>query len=314
MIKIFEVGLKDMTKPWDIDSLKYGNFIGKEGFQQQILVYSGVHVKSIDTEMKEVTDKLSVRVTTITFDEHVRFYPSPHTLNVSVQKCGNIEDKREEFEEVLFLFIMNREYPMLRYKTDYDIVNTFHHTKEGAEETYYGCMMIIPSKDYFSDKDPILTLQMKDNNDFRYFSVVNGDIQSSIIRNPKVVEGLNSGWKKRKGKSLFFQVTPIGLRTTLLIGRDKDLPDYVIDEISEKWTHSKNSERLEVFLLPDNVNPEAPAKAYLNKLQNIITGRPKIRAVTIYEDAVQPAALLELKFLYVFTMDHTGTVKTIKSN
>ena len=84
--------------------------------------------------------------------------------------------------------------------------------------------------------------------------------------------------------------------------------------LSEKWTHSKNSERLEVFLLPDNVNPEAPAKAYLNKLQNIITGRPKIRAVTIYEDAVQPAALLELKFLYVFTMDHTGTVKTIKSN
>lgn len=333
MIKIFEIGLTG-EKPWEIETNKFGKFLQKKGLPQQIRIPNEASVENDFTaEIEDITKESPVyrledgtavpmHVTTVRFatNDPVMYIPDPRSMNVSVQKCGNLAKHLDGSGEVLVILLMGMQIPIVRYKTSFDIVNTFHNTKFGDDEKYFGCMIAVPSKEY---DDEIIRMQIKDGKNFRFLSISgkekDGDeidvAVTSIIHNDRILKSLDSEWKKKKERAVFFNVSNgKGVRTSLIVGKEKDLQDEVVNELLEKYCHVKNTEDIRVFKVPNNVNPEGPAKTLMKELENILDERPKTRALTIYNDAVQLKALNKMRLLYVFGMDNHGTVTTLKSN
>lgn len=319
MIKIFEIGTTESPYLWKKEATKYGDFVVRDNLPQQVRLDHeyGCDVLWMDSKTHESeTGEFVVKETTIALtDEKIRCYPDPKSMNVVIRKAKPLlgNSKMTSIGEVLVIVIIDMNFPMVRYRTNYDIMNTFHNTRNNAEQRYYGCMICVPEEDFGTDKE-IIRIQAKDGKSFRFMNICDGKFNTSIIHNYKILKTIKSDWKKKRERGTLFHVSATGNRTSFLIGREKDLPEETLNEIVEKWNDPKNLDDLQVFYVPDNVNPEAPSKDLIETLRTILNTAPKTRAVTIYNHAISVDVLKQFRLLYVFGMETDGTVKVIRSN
>lgn len=311
MLRIIEVGLSD--NPWKKEKNTYGVFINKETFPQGIRLVdkSNFSEEESTTRVEEypIGNGDVIRVTDFQFPNTlVNFYTESASLNMSARYAK--EDRNS-----MVVVMISTKYQMVQYRTDMDICNTFHYTKEGASEMYYGCAMLTPEDAPNSKEGAIMQLQFKCGEEYRFLMIGGSEnpVTTSVIRKPNILNALKITWKKNKEKGRFFMVNDRGIRTRILIV-PWDISEDAIGELIESSCYQYNDDEIRVIRLSKQSNSKEISKEDLELIKTEMQTKPKKRAYTSYGMNLPMEVLKELRPMYVFRMDSTGEVRTVKSN
>ena len=104
-----------------------------------------------------------------------------------------------------------------------------------------------------------------------------------------------------------------GIRTRILIV-PWDISEDAIGELVESSCYQYNDDEIRVIRLSKQSNSREISKEDLELIKTEMQTKPKKRAYTSYGMNLPMEVLKELRPMYVFRMDSTGEVRTVKSN
>lgn len=278
----------------------------------------------IEDGKDKLNDMLNASTTGITDAENGLFFSSSKFLpfDTSISKENyNILLRKKKDEEVLdSLLIVDiaSDIKLLRYMSEYEILNSYHSGRTESES--YGCFIKIPV-DIEPEKE-ICRLQTNEGKKFYQYIITVDDIKKFEIKNPTSIMTLKKiDLSMKKGKSVHgFKVTPTVFPTKFLLsipnenesGEDalKRIREFVIEKYPET-----DSDPFAIILLQKSQTKES----ILEDLTDIFTDPEfsngiAIKAVTTYNYRLDYSIIKALKINYIFNLDSTGNLKTVKSN
>ena len=320
------IGLKENTNPWEIKPNKRSAIIDRDSVFARIKLAKPLYDEySLETLTDMFTRDVIRKETKDDFisSHTVGKFPtfkteiSKDNYNILMKK---IQDDSEG-DSLVILDLFTKVH-LLRYMSDYEIINTYHSVKEKNVKPTIGCFIKIPSG--LPDDAELCRLQVLEKEKFYQYIVTMSSVQRFEIENPTVIATLK---KIRENKVKYkiqtgFTVNPSDFPSVVITASVKDeeynSDEYVknlIKEVGDCITShypSMEETAFAIAVIPESFTDDEIVETIKETMKEITP--TMVKTITSYNSRLTRKVIAKLKVNYVFALSKDGTLKTIKSN
>lgn len=321
--KIIKVAIgENYTVDWSVEGDKKALLLSRNGISTKLKLARPFVVEDGKDKLNEM---LNGNITGITDEENKVYFTSsdfiPFDMSISKENYNILLRKKKEEGEVNSLLIidMSTNVMLLRYMSNFEIANSYHSDRK-AKNSSYGCFIKLPSE--VEAETELCRIQTFENKKFYQYIITMNDIKKFEINKPSSVgklKKIKESMTKHRIQS-GFKVTPKVFPTKFIVSAVKD-EDNMGEElntirsfVTEKFPEV-NDEPLGIILVPRNQTNQG----LIEDLKDILADPEysngiTIKAITTYEYKFDYEVIKAMKFNYIFSLDETGKLKTLKSN
>lgn len=312
---------KNFVSDWKVEGDNKALLLTRESISTKLKLARPFVVEDGKNKLNDMLLAGNIEITDI---ENGLYFSStnflPFDTTISKENYNILMRKKKEEEGVNSLLIIDiaSDVNLLRYMSSYEILNSYHSGK--TENPSYGCFIKIPVD--IDRETEICRLQTSEGKKFYQYIITVDDIKKFEIKNPTSIMTLKKiALSMKKGKSAVgFKVTPNVFPTKFLLTTPnenesdeealKRIREFVVEHYPEV-----DEEPFAIILLQKSQTKEG----ILEDLTDIFTDPEysngiAIKAVTTHNYRLDYSIIKALKLNYIFSLDSTGNLKTVKSN
>lgn len=320
--KIIRIAIgKNFTTDWNVEGDKKALLLTRNTISTKLKLARPFVIEDGKDKLNEM---LNACLTGVVDDENKVYFASsdflPFDASISKENYNVLLRKKKDANEIdsLVIIDISNDVTLLRYMSEYEIMNSYHSGK--TDTPSHGCFIKIPVD--LEPETEICRLQTCEGKKFYQYIITVDDIKKFEINKPTSIASLKkiqSSMKKTKIPT-GFKVTPRTFPTKFLISCTRDDEDEttalerIRKFVAEKYPETE-TEPFAIVL----TNKEQSKEEILEDLKEIFTDPEysngiAIKALTTYEYRLDYSIIKALKLNYIFNLDTTGNLKTLKSN